>query len=461
KDTPGQLNPFYCAMVEMLDHYVGDVFQYLETTDDPRWPGHKLSENTYVFFTSDNGGMEGGPSERYTDNSPLDMGKISAKEGGTRVPLMIAGPGIPQGVQTNVVANGLDFYPTILKLTNSKFPQDKPLDGCDLSALLLGDPTNPALVKTADGKIRDTMVWHFPHGVALESTIRIGDYKLIRNYDHVANEGTPELELFRLYESGTGQPQRVDVEEANNLATSMPEKTAAMNAELTKRLTEMQASYPSYNPNSLAELPGKEMACQVVAHKKNGNNVQFTVQVNGAEIRQAHLLYTLNGGERYEEWFRKSATLHPDGKVTAELPEGTTQYVINLIDENNFLRSYPEISGKGQPSESALSVAGNAITTTLATVPNSIAQKDTNEDGKVSKDEYIEHTSVGFDHKDKNKDGVLSPAEHTHASFTWADQDQDGQLTRAEFMSIFERQFASRDKNKDGYITADEMTRKK
>ena len=86
-----QKNPYYGAMVEMLDAYVGHLLDYLETTDDPRWPGHKLIENTYVIFSSDNGGCEGS-GETYTSNVPLDKGKSSAKEGGTRVPLIITGP---------------------------------------------------------------------------------------------------------------------------------------------------------------------------------------------------------------------------------------------------------------------------------------------------------------------------------------------------------------------------------
>ena len=90
----GQRNPYYCAMVEELDYYIGTVLHYLSETDDPRWPGHKLEENTYIIFTSDNGGMEGHAKEVITDNYPLDKGKISAMEGGTRVPLIIAGPGI-------------------------------------------------------------------------------------------------------------------------------------------------------------------------------------------------------------------------------------------------------------------------------------------------------------------------------------------------------------------------------
>ena len=187
QETPGQVNPFYCAMVEELDYYLGVVIKHLDETDDPRWPGHKLSENTYLIFTSDNGGMLGGSKERYTDNRPLNRGKSSAMDGGTRVPLIITGPGIAKGVQTDVMANGLDFYPTILSMTGVAKPAGKNLDGCDLLPLLLNNPQDPSLVKDSQGQVRDTMVHHFPHGNALESAIRIGDYKLIRNYDHLEN----------------------------------------------------------------------------------------------------------------------------------------------------------------------------------------------------------------------------------------------------------------------------------
>lgn len=467
QETPGQLNPFYCAMVEMLDHYVGGIFDYLDQTEDPRWPGHKLSENTYVIFTSDNGGMEGGPKERYTDNNPLDRGKISAKEGGTRVPLMIVGPGIAEGVQTDVLANGLDFYPTILSLTGTETPKDKHLDGCDLSPLLLGDSTDPKLVKTDDGTVRDTMVWHFPHGVALESTIRVGDFKLIRNYDHVLNPQTPELELFRLYETKDDGQHRVDIEEATNLASTMPEKTAQMNRELTERLTEMKASYPSYNPDCDDDLPGKNLVCSVLSHQKVGDRVEFAYRENGATVVRADLLYTLNGGDRYEEWFRTTATLTEGKKATAQLPQGTTHYLINLIDENNFLRSYPEVDRKGKPSASAVAVAGGLPVKTAKKSETakmsassrraSRADKDLNKDGKVSKAEYITHSMAGFDRKDKNNDGMLDPTEHAHPSFARADLDNNHKLTREEFQSIFERQFKSLDKDKSGFLSADEF----
>ena len=51
----GQKNPYYCSMVEMLDHYIGQIITFLEKTPDPRRPGHSLFDNTYIIFTSDNG----------------------------------------------------------------------------------------------------------------------------------------------------------------------------------------------------------------------------------------------------------------------------------------------------------------------------------------------------------------------------------------------------------------------
>ena len=337
----GQTNPFYCAMVEELDTYMGHLFTYLENTDDPRWPGHKLVENTYIIFTSDNGGMEKTPGEIITDNYPLDRGKISLMEGGTRVPLIITGPGIKAGVQSDVMVNGLDFYPTILTLTDTEKPEDKSLDGLDVSELLLNDPADPSLVKEAGGKARNTMVWHFPNSVALESTIRVDGFKLVRNYNHVNDARTKPFELYELYGK---DGKRVDIEEAKNLAAAMPDKVKELDDKLTEVLTEMKASYPYYNPNHPKGLPNQDKVCKVLSHKQNGDSVTFNYRGNGAKVVRANLLYTMNSGDKSEEWFRIPAELTSEGVVTAKLPEGTTHYLINLIDENNFLRSYPEVT---------------------------------------------------------------------------------------------------------------------
>jgi uncharacterized sulfatase len=77
------------------------------------------------------------------------------------------------------------------------------------------------------------MIWHFPHSVALESSIRVEGFKLIRNYDHKYNPNTPELELYQLYRNVNGKQVRVDLEEANNLVASKPELANELNRELT------------------------------------------------------------------------------------------------------------------------------------------------------------------------------------------------------------------------------------
>jgi uncharacterized sulfatase len=338
----GQTNPFYCAMVEELDYYMGKIFDYLKDTEDSRWPGHKLIENTYIIFTSDNGGMEGHAKEVITDNYPLDKGKISAMEGGTRVPLIITGPGIPKGVESDVMVNGLDFYPTLLTLTGTKRPKDKDLDGCDLSDLLLKNPTNSSLVKNKDGKPRDTMVWHFPHSVAMESTIRMNGYKLVRNYNHQFDEGTTELELYQLYKTDNGKQVRVDIEEANNLASQNPELTKKLNQRLSSILKEMDASYPYYNPQARRVGAEKNLIPKVISHEIHDGTVTFSVREQGAKIVRADLIYTKNGGKKYEEWYRIKGKEKIKGTISFNLPEGSTHYYLNLIDENNFLVSYPE-----------------------------------------------------------------------------------------------------------------------
>jgi len=201
------------------------------------------------------------------------------------------------------------------------------------------------------------MMWHFPNSVALESTLRQADYKLIRNYDHVSTT-TPELELFRLYETVDGKQTRVDIEEAINLAAKMPEKTEQMNRLLTEKLTEMRASYPYYNPNYKSQvdlLPGQDSVCTVKSHQVDGQSVKCVFKENGAEVTQADLIYTLNGGEKYEEWFRMSADLSGGTTASVQLPAGTTHYYFNLVDENQFLVSYPEVkSSKTGFAKSAL-----------------------------------------------------------------------------------------------------------
>jgi arylsulfatase A-like enzyme len=342
--TEGQKNPYYCAMVETLDHYVGQLVKFLEATDDPRNPGHKLIDNTYIFFTSDNGGAEGGRGhgESFTDNAPLDQGKTSPREGGVRVPFLVAGPGIPAGKESDVVVNGLDFYPTILSLAGVKKPEGKNLDGANLQPLLTGTLEDSKLVLDQHGKPRTEMIWHYPHGKN-QSTIRAGDFKLIRNYDTDSGK-SPALELYRLVDTKAGKSARLDIEEAKNLAAEQPDKAAELDTRLTEILTEMKASLPYWNPSCKSPVPNHNKVPAVTGHKVDDHTVTATFKENGARVVRADLIYAISApgkrGQASQEWFRAFAEIE-NGQLKGTLPPEATHTYINLIDENNFMVSYP------------------------------------------------------------------------------------------------------------------------
>jgi len=284
------------------------------------------------------------------------------------VPLIIKGPGVKADTDSNVMVNGLDFYPTILSLAGASKETGQKFDGCNLSTLLHKDPTDSNLVRDAGGNIRDTLMWHFPSSVWMESSIRVGDYKLMRNYDHRGGpnsrwRGTlaPPLELYRLYNTESGEAVRVDIEEQNNLVESMPEKARELDQRLTEMLTEMNATYPAFNPHSATKLPHKAKVPTVVSHKRDGQKVEFTYKKKGASVKSAHLIYTTEGDYLRAEWLKHPAQLQPEHKITATLPPGTTHYFLYLLDENNFLLNYPELPNvvKGEKlnySDTALKV---------------------------------------------------------------------------------------------------------
>lgn len=354
--TPGQTNPFHGAMVEMMDYYVGQVLDYLRNTDDPRWPGHKLVENTYVIFTSDNGGMLGTPGkEIFTSNVPLDKGKIYVQEGGTRVPLFISGPGIPKGVQTNVLANGMDFLPTIMSWTKTQIPSDVILDGADLSTLLSQNPNDASLVKEQNGQVRNTMMHHFPHA-RMHSTLREGGYKLIHNFSPNAVQ---PLELYQLYDENNN---RVDIEESKNLATVMPQKAKAMDKILMSRLESMDASLPYNNPDATYFEAQTADFGQFTSEGQDGNKVWAEYKVNKNKLVRAYVLYTLESDKaKSKEWFRMDAEIKDGCRIEAQMPEGTINYIFGVIDDKNFWFNYPDLGETGNPRGGGTNYAAKAL----------------------------------------------------------------------------------------------------
>ncbi|MEN9632275.1 MAG: Arylsulfatase [Verrucomicrobiota bacterium] len=117
----------YGDVIEEIDGSTGEILAALRRGG--------LAENTFVFFTSDNGpwlteGAQGGSA------GPLREGKGSTWEGGMRVPGIAWMPGRVRPGVTSEPASSLDLFPTALALAGAPTPSGVALDGLDLMPLL-------------------------------------------------------------------------------------------------------------------------------------------------------------------------------------------------------------------------------------------------------------------------------------------------------------------------------------
>lgn len=141
------------AHVEEIDDSTGRVLHTLKDL--------KLDRNTLVIFTSDNGAASG------MSSGPLRGGKGGPKyEGHMRVPTLAWWPGtIPAGSISKEIGVTTDLLPSLAKLTGSKVPDDRIIDGKDISDVLLGK--------------KDAQSPHQLHYYENEG-IRRGDWKLVK-----------------------------------------------------------------------------------------------------------------------------------------------------------------------------------------------------------------------------------------------------------------------------------------
>ncbi len=235
KLRPGLLhnNVTYAAMIESLDAAVGQVLDALDR--------HKLTQNTIVAFTSDNGGLI---TRATTTNAPLRLGKASAYEGGVRVPLIVRWPGVVKpGSTNNTPVITMDLFPTLVEAAGLAMPAASSpsgpsgRDGISLVPLLRGTGSLPA---------RD-LFWHYPHhqhyqlgGAMPYGAIRSGDFKLVEHYNDM------RVELYNI---------REDIGETRDLATALPDKTRDLRDRLHAWRKDVGAQMPAPNPVHDASKP--------------------------------------------------------------------------------------------------------------------------------------------------------------------------------------------------------------
>ena len=216
----------YGDVVEELDWSVGEVLETLRKEG--------LSENTFVFFTSDNGpwlprGLAGGAA------GLLYEGKGSTWEGGMREPAIALWPGkIKPGVLTRELACGMDLFNTCLVLAGVKVPTDRIIDGVDMSPILFGNGNGRSL--------RDTMIYY--RGDELFA-IRKGQFKA--HFQTAPGYGTPgnpvkfeKHDPPLLFDLGSDPGEKV------NVAEDHPEVLVEIQRELEKHLAELVKGKPQY-----------------------------------------------------------------------------------------------------------------------------------------------------------------------------------------------------------------------
>jgi arylsulfatase A-like enzyme len=235
KDKPpvnGHRSPVYAAMIASVDESVGRVLAKLDEL--------KLSDNTLVVFTSDNGGVGGyieagvKATDGITNNAPLRGGKGMLYEGGVRVPWVARWPGrVKPGTTCDEPIISVDLYPTLLDLAGAKpAAGTQVLDGTSVTPLLFGGGG------PVQGQARKPLYWHFPGYLgggkdAWRTTpagaIRVGDWKLVEFFE----SGT--IELYNLKD---------DLGQKTDLAAKQPDMAKELHAMLAEWRKAVNAPMP-------------------------------------------------------------------------------------------------------------------------------------------------------------------------------------------------------------------------
>ena len=122
-------NGGYGGAVACIDWVAGVIFAELQRLG--------LDEDTMVIFTSDNGSRASGEGG---SNHPLRGTKGTTWEGGQRVPCIVRWPGcVPAGHVSDEKITSMDFLPTLARIAGTKEPQDRMIDGKDVTPIFMGD----------------------------------------------------------------------------------------------------------------------------------------------------------------------------------------------------------------------------------------------------------------------------------------------------------------------------------
>jgi len=208
----------YSGTIDNTDRAISRVVEKLKTMG--------VRENTLIIYASDNG------SYRDDRTGNLRGRKVSNWDGGIRVPGIFSWPEVIRKNRAVKEPAGLvDVLPTLCGLLHLEVPQDRAIDGSDLSPLLKGEINR--------FQRHQPMFWHLQKSRPMVA-MRDGDFSLVANPDYeisqsnmfqeswiprVKNGGYKDFQLFDLNKD-PGQTQ--------NIASDNPELLKKLKAKLLK-----------------------------------------------------------------------------------------------------------------------------------------------------------------------------------------------------------------------------------
>ena len=164
----------YYALITHLDKAIGDLIGTLRKNG--------LYDNTIIVYAADNGLAAG---------SHGLLGKQNLYEHSMKVPLIIAGPGIPEDMVSDAFVYLFDMFPTLAELCNIPAPVE--IDGKSLVPVISGE---------SEG-VRSSLFTAYRHTVR---AVRNKEWKLIRyperDFSQLFNLVADPLELNNLAEEG-------------------------------------------------------------------------------------------------------------------------------------------------------------------------------------------------------------------------------------------------------------------
>ncbi len=132
-------NGLWADLLMQIDSYLGEL---LDTLDEL-----KIADDTIFIFTADDGpeALDFGETSLTVETAvhgsagPWRASLFTGYEGALRVPFAIRWPGkIVAGASSDEMMHAMDLFPTLAKIAGGTVPDDRPIDGVDVSDFLMG-----------------------------------------------------------------------------------------------------------------------------------------------------------------------------------------------------------------------------------------------------------------------------------------------------------------------------------